>query len=375
MVLIGNASQVVLQTANGAYATKIELEEHRTAAELDHPNKSVHKKHLAFEVYDKAEADNALAGKANTNHGYHVPTPEAANNARFLRNDNTWQTVTPSAIRAYDKNEVYNKGEVFNKGELNLSFRKIGTSHAGGNVDWNTLTEPTTYLIQNVIMDTEHHAPPNEYKYGLLAVHRLQDGADRQWRTVQIYYPHSTRGYWSRMLNGGEWLDWRYIPTQNEVETIAEQKASTRVSKSGDAMSGELRVPVIGLVGKFGDTYIKHGTRDSGSAIADKGANLEIGSWQGIAFYNTHGAKYTGTMNLRTGDWRTLGAMTADRFYASNWFRSTENGGIYWEKYDGGWYMEDHEWIRTFGGKNIYTSGTMKADGGFEGNLRGSGGR
>lgn len=40
-ILIGNASHVVLETQNGAYATKIELEEHRTAAELDHPDGSV----------------------------------------------------------------------------------------------------------------------------------------------------------------------------------------------------------------------------------------------------------------------------------------------------------------------------------------------
>lgn len=51
-ILIGNASHVVLQTQNGAYATKIELEEHRTAAELDHPEKSVRKKHLHPGAYE-----------------------------------------------------------------------------------------------------------------------------------------------------------------------------------------------------------------------------------------------------------------------------------------------------------------------------------
>lgn len=51
-ILIGNASHVVLETQNGAYATKIELEEHRTAAELDHPEKSVRKKHLHPDAYE-----------------------------------------------------------------------------------------------------------------------------------------------------------------------------------------------------------------------------------------------------------------------------------------------------------------------------------
>lgn len=41
-----------------------------------------------------------LNGKAATSHGNHVPTVETANSARFLRNDNSWQTVTPAAIGA-----------------------------------------------------------------------------------------------------------------------------------------------------------------------------------------------------------------------------------------------------------------------------------
>lgn len=44
--------------------------------------------------------NSALAGKANSSHGNHVPATETANNAKFLRNDNTWQTVTPANIGA-----------------------------------------------------------------------------------------------------------------------------------------------------------------------------------------------------------------------------------------------------------------------------------
>ena len=36
--------------------------------------------------------------KANASHGNHVPTVETADNSRFLRNDNTWQTITKSAV-------------------------------------------------------------------------------------------------------------------------------------------------------------------------------------------------------------------------------------------------------------------------------------
>ena len=42
----------------------------------------------------------ANIGAAASSHGNHVPTTETASNSRFLRNDNTWQTVTPANIGA-----------------------------------------------------------------------------------------------------------------------------------------------------------------------------------------------------------------------------------------------------------------------------------
>lgn len=50
--------------------------------------------------YTESEVDTKLNGKAATSHGNHVPATQTANNAVFLRNDNTWQTVTPANIGA-----------------------------------------------------------------------------------------------------------------------------------------------------------------------------------------------------------------------------------------------------------------------------------
>lgn len=50
--------------------------------------------------YTETEVDSKLSGKANSSHGNHVPTTQTANNATFLRNDNTWQKVTPTNIGA-----------------------------------------------------------------------------------------------------------------------------------------------------------------------------------------------------------------------------------------------------------------------------------
>lgn len=59
------------------------------------------------------------------------------------------------------------------------------------------------------------------------------------------------------------------------------------------------------------------------------------------------------------------------RCYAQDAFVTTGDGGLYLQKWGGGWYMNEGIWMRAYGDKNIYTGGVMKADGGFEGNLRG----
>ena len=41
-----------------------------------------------------------IGKKADKSHGNHVPTTQTANNAVFLRNDNTWATITPTNIGA-----------------------------------------------------------------------------------------------------------------------------------------------------------------------------------------------------------------------------------------------------------------------------------
>ena len=74
---------------------------------------------------------------------------------------------------------------------------------------------------------------------------------------------------------------------------------------------------------------------------------------------------------MTTGGGEFSGDVTAPQFYTPNWFRAQGNGGIYWEKWGGGWYMSDSSWIRAYQDKDVCTAGVMKADGGFQGNLSG----
>ena len=49
-----------------------------------------------------------LNGKASSSHGYHVPTPQTADARKFLRNDNTWQSLPGASTTATGIVQLYN---------------------------------------------------------------------------------------------------------------------------------------------------------------------------------------------------------------------------------------------------------------------------
>lgn len=66
---------------------------------------------------------------ALTSHGNHVPTTQTANNSTFLRNDNTWQNVTPENIGANKLTYSYKHTE----GTGNINYSKVFTATITGN--------------------------------------------------------------------------------------------------------------------------------------------------------------------------------------------------------------------------------------------------
>lgn len=73
------------------------------------------------------EMQNSIAGRAPASHGNHVPATETANKARFLRNDNTWQTVTPADIGAapaytYGKTDLVEGVSTLGPGKLHFVY-------------------------------------------------------------------------------------------------------------------------------------------------------------------------------------------------------------------------------------------------------------
>ena len=95
--------------------------------------------------YTESEIDSKLNGKANSSHGNHVPTTQIADNATFLRNDNTWAKVTPSNIGAqpagsYASASHTHDDRYYTETEINTKLNgKANSSHTHGNGDITSL--------------------------------------------------------------------------------------------------------------------------------------------------------------------------------------------------------------------------------------------
>ena len=88
-----------------------------------------------------------LDGKAPTSHGNHVPTVQTANNAIFLRNDNTWQTVTPANIGAAASSHTHSTYMPIAGGTF------TGKAYAQANTSY------TTYQLRNIALSTSAATP------------------------------------------------------------------------------------------------------------------------------------------------------------------------------------------------------------------------
>lgn len=132
---------------------------------------------LGYTPYTPTEVDTKLSGKANTSHGNHVPTTETANNAKFLRNDNTWQTVTPANIGASASSHThdylplsggtltgtldakrinatneYLTGSLYVGGKTSTSDGKTGVAFgASGNVSMQSSGDPTLQFFSGSV--------------------------------------------------------------------------------------------------------------------------------------------------------------------------------------------------------------------------------
>ena len=128
---------------------------------------------------DKTDFVNELNTKANVNHGIHVPTLENDNN-KYLRSDNTWQTIAVNNVDAYtklesdtkyalksdiiDKTTLYTKNDVYSKAEADGKYALRVDSGKPGDVYkkselytkdlvYNKLESDNKYALKSDIID------------------------------------------------------------------------------------------------------------------------------------------------------------------------------------------------------------------------------
>lgn len=112
----------------------------------------------ASAAHSKANSAYELAdSKADASHGNHVPATQTANNAKFLRNDNTWQTVTPANIGAATSNHTHS------------NYSTTGHNHAASSITAGTFAGQvvagassqsyTLYLLRNTKLSSSDSNP------------------------------------------------------------------------------------------------------------------------------------------------------------------------------------------------------------------------
>ena len=149
-------------------------------------------------IYDAyvAEVNSALAGKAPTNHGNHVPTLETANNARFLRNDNTWVTITPANIGAAAASHGTHltlgttSGNAFRGDYGNTAYQHSQTAHAPSNAQKNSdITK--SEIEAKLTGDISSHNHDGRY-YTETEVNNLLNGKANSSHGTHVTYSETT---------------------------------------------------------------------------------------------------------------------------------------------------------------------------------------
>lgn len=93
-------SSQIINDDGTLFKDNIELEIAETKTYIDNAISAKADSDHTHSIMDVTNLQSTLDGKADKSHGNHVPTTQSADDATFLRNDNTWQKVTPTNIGA-----------------------------------------------------------------------------------------------------------------------------------------------------------------------------------------------------------------------------------------------------------------------------------
>lgn len=139
-------------------------------------------------------------------------------------------------------------------------------------------------------------------------------------------------------------------PQLNQMNTTLGMTGNN-ISDAGVVTSKQIKANQSGEIGAAGNDYydIQGGRIASGNSIYSYGKICT-----GAANGDCSGSG--GVVLSATGDVNAAGETTT-----GGWFRTNGDTGWYSNKWNGGFYMSDSNWVRSYNDKNMYTGGEMQA--------------
>jgi hypothetical protein len=260
------------------------------------------------------------------------------------------------------QNDSTNSG---NKGGLTW-FNISGT--AGAAVDTNdTPSSAWWYILRN-----RHTNQSNNYY-------------------TDVAIPFNDRSIYYKIVRDGNVVDSKWIQVL-DVNNYTYTLDGRYVLKTGDTMTGHLRIKANNTDERFVDVY-----NSTGHIYLDA-MNGRMGVWTnvgGVSTWLISTTKSTAeiprllsltsngntvTIGSQNSNWchlynsadipfifnKTVASTNGDlgtteypwhQVYSNDWFRSIGNSGWYSQTYGGGWHMTDSVWMRCYNDKPIYTAG------------------
>lgn len=264
---------------------------------------------------------------------------------------------------------------LINEGLLPVSYTGINAQKSSYKIMLKRSGATPNYVVNGLITTTLPWSESGKLRYDLLGKAMQEAGIDSgMTRTTSNAF-----GY------GGQWSE----TSANFNNITSAGQLAFRVGFNSALYSVYLRrdgtLPMTGNLNMGGQSVYNAqditaaGTTTTGileTFTATVGATLNVAGVTTLASdLNVSG---NGQVNGNLNSNKTLSGATVtsrSETYTQNWFRTLGDGGIYFQKYGGGWNMGDTATINAYGGKNVQTSagfygGYIKSTGNIDANGR-----
>ncbi|HHT2540173.1 TPA: shufflon system plasmid conjugative transfer pilus tip adhesin PilV [Enterobacter hormaechei] len=264
---------------------------------------------------------------------------------------------------------------LINEGLLPVSYTGVNAQKSSYKIMLKRSGATPNYVVNGLITTTLPWSESGKLRYDLLGKAMQEAGIDSgMTRTTSNAF-----GY------GGQWSE----TSANFNNITSAGQLAFRVGFNSALYSVYLRrdgtLPMTGNLNMGGQSVYNAqditaaGTTTTGileTNTATVGATLNVAGV--TTFASDLNVSGNGQVNGNLNSNKTLSGATVtsrSETYTQNWFRTLGDGGIYFQKYGGGWNMGDTATINAYGGKNVQTSagfygGYIKSTGNIDANGR-----